>query len=273
MVDKLSTTKGPRAAVPPIERGAVLAACAAMVKGCGITLVELAQALGQPLVAPVPVPAPAVAGRAVHRARPLTLEAQKVVDLVDRPEGATVLDIAAHLQVGDDTAGYHCKRLVERGALVVVKVPGERCYRYFTTQQRAAAWTGRAAAAAAQRAAAGVVAARTPAVAAPAAAAPVAAGCVAEARTAAPVAAAVSKSRAQQLAVGKKNISFSAPAPPPAPRASGEVLGMDTAPRSFTPAPAHPLEAPDSYRGPFSTGGKYIPGIDPMTGKPWEKRA
>lgn len=59
------------------------------------------------------------------------------------------------------------------------------------------------------------------------------------------------------------------PKKPPTSKLSGESQGLDSAKRSFTAAPKSPLEVDDSYRGPFSTRGKYIPGIDPMTGKPW----
>ena len=46
----------------------------------------------------------------------------------------------------------------------------------------------------------------------------------------------------------------------------GEVKGMDTAPRSYTPAPA-PRFAPDAgFRGPFELAGV---GRDVVTGKAW----
>lgn len=50
-------------------------------------------------------------------------------------------------------------------------------------------------------------------------------------------------------------------------------IDYSRAKRTVSLAPAGRFDVPASFRGDFSTGGKYLPGINPMTGEPWGARA
>lgn len=85
---------------PPstLQRSAVLAACADMIRACGLTLAELAQQLGQPLqAAPIALP-PGERSDLTNRPR-----LQATLQLADNPDGISVPEIQALWGVGHQT--------------------------------------------------------------------------------------------------------------------------------------------------------------------------
>lgn len=125
---------------PNIARSAVLAACAQMIRACGLTLVELAQELGQPLQAAPRVRAPRAPKPSQRKPPALSEQAQQVLALADRPNGAIVKEFAFLLDVDYSTAAYHCDRLVGARRLTKVKVRGEHAFRYWSNPAHALAY-------------------------------------------------------------------------------------------------------------------------------------
>lgn len=113
-----------------IQRSAVLAACADMIRACGLTLAEVAQQLGEPLQAPLTQPAKRVVGD----------QAERVIALAEQPNGATVADVVDLLGVHYATAAYHCDRLAKRDKLTKAKGRGEHAFRYFAKPHHAEAY-------------------------------------------------------------------------------------------------------------------------------------
>lgn len=125
---------------PNIARSAVLAACADMIRACGLTLVELAQELGQPLQAAPRVRAPRAPKPSQRKPPALSEQAQQVLALADRPNGAIVKEFAFLLDVDYSTAAYHCDRLVGARRLTKVMVRGEHAFRYWSNPAHALAY-------------------------------------------------------------------------------------------------------------------------------------
>lgn len=120
---------------PNIARSAVLAACAQMIRACGLTLVELAQELGQPLqAAPVALP-PGERSDLTNRPR-----LQSTLQLADNPDGISVPEIQTLWGVGHQTAWMYLDELHRGLHIVRVKAPGVRGSRYFRDPGHASVW-------------------------------------------------------------------------------------------------------------------------------------
>lgn len=125
-----------------IPRAAIVQACAATIQALGLTLHELADALGaqpQPERArtpPLPVP------RAVPVApiTKLSETAAKVLACCEAPAGGTVAGVSADVGINQQGAQQHLQTPVTRGDLVRIQARGERCYRYFRDQAAANAY-------------------------------------------------------------------------------------------------------------------------------------
>lgn len=272
--------------MPPstLQRSAVLAACADMIRACGLTLVELAQELGQPLqAAPVALP-PGERSDLTNRPR-----LQATLQLADNPDGISVPEIQTLWGVGHQTAWMYLDELHRGLHIVRVKAPGVRGSRYFRDPGHASAWVDSHA-----RACAAAIAAAPAALPAPfPEPAPASAPAVA---TLTPV-----EVRSVEIHVAKVAGSKKAPAPmgartPHKPKpAAGQALTI-TPPKiddtRLRPA-GEPVitadtkitrdtqqrptarwqmrqEAPDERWPSFAAAR---PGIDPATGKAWEARA
>ena len=150
-----------------IQRSAILAACADMIKACGLTLHDLADELAKPVQALPPVAVAVVA--AVTHAQPapapeiepeqvreieLSPQSKQVLAFAARPEGITVADVVDLLGVHPTTAAYHVDRLVRAELLTKLKVRGEHALRYWADAEDAQAFTDAIKAAAEERRAA-----------------------------------------------------------------------------------------------------------------------
>lgn len=282
---------------PNIARSAVVAACADMIRACGLTLAELADELAKPVQLAPPFTLLPMVGDvnidAVHSStrsapsapvtatgRALSLEGQKVLALADNPEGATVVDVGDTLVVGNDTANYHVKRLTEMRLLTRIKVAGERSYRYFSNPGHALGYVERRADAAA-RAAVAVASFPAPApVAAPAAAAL----SPAEVRSVEIHAAKVVGLKKAPPPMGKRthkpaphqNVTFSPPKPPDDARPKGEAITTEKTveTRDTTVRPTAKWQTQDLPPDPrYPSFSSMRPGMNPDTGKAWEGRA
>lgn len=118
--------------MPPstLPRGAIVAACADMIRACGLTLAELAWHMGEQLQAPLAEPAKRVVGD----------QAERVIAFADQPKGATVADVVDLLGVHYATAAYHCDKLASRHKLTKAKGRGEHAFRYFANPHHAEAY-------------------------------------------------------------------------------------------------------------------------------------
>lgn len=127
---------------PPstLQRSAVLAACVDMIRACGLTLAEVAQQLGEPLQIAPRVRAPRAPKPSQRKKPALSEQAQQVLALADRPNGAIVKEFAFLLDVDYSTAAYHCDRLVGARRLTKVKVRGEHAFRYWSNPAHALAY-------------------------------------------------------------------------------------------------------------------------------------
>lgn len=274
-----------------IQRSAVLAACAEMIRACGLTLAEIAQHLAEPpqpamLWLPV-VDQPASVSRPPPAKPELSEQARAVLDLANRPEGVTIADICDALQMHTATAAYHADRLVGMRLLTKVKVAGQLAMRYWSNPAHALEYVEARKQQADEKLQAEQLAAeerRRQAAAAAAARDAEAAAARAkreQARAARLEAAAAPKpakaSRTERATKGKDNITFSPPKIDDTRlRPAGEpVITADTKITRDTqqrPTARWQMrqEAPDERWPSFAA---VRPGIDPATGKAWEARA
>ena len=144
-----------------IQRSAILAACADMIKACGLTLHELADELAKPALQaqppvcaaePVavhvhtPVPMPELVDPEQDPEQPpeqgqkLSPQAKQVLACAARPEGITVADVVDLLGVHATTAAYHVDRLLRADMLTRRKVRGEHALRYWANAEDAQAF-------------------------------------------------------------------------------------------------------------------------------------
>lgn len=279
------------------RRGAILSACAEMIRACGLTLAEIAQELGQPLqAAPIALPP---GERLDLTGRP---RLQQTLELADNPDGISVPEIQALWGVGHQTAWMYLDEL-HRGLHVVrVKAPGVRGSRYFRDPGHASRWVDSHA-----RACAAVMAA-TPAPApapvveaapapalppapfpepAPAAAPAVATLTAAEVRTIEIHQAKVAGSKKAPAPMGarmphkptptaKQNVTIVPPKPPEATKPKGEAIRTEKTVeiRDTTVRPIAKWQMQDLPPDPrYPSFSSMRPGTDPRTGLAWGSRA
>lgn len=111
-----------------------------MIRACGLTLVELAQQLGEPLQIAPRVHAPRAPKPSQRKKPALSEQAQQVLAFADRPNGAIIKEFAHLLDVDYSTAAYHGDRLVRARRLTKVKVRGEHAFRYWSNPAHALAY-------------------------------------------------------------------------------------------------------------------------------------
>lgn len=139
---------------PRITRPALLSSVAYLIQAAGLTLAELAQHIGQPPLLALPVEA-GIDIDAVHRMpspnkgrephnkgkrMPLSHAAQRLLELADCEEGATIPDLCAGLGINDTTVHHHLKRLAEERLITRVKIAGQQSPVYFARPAHAAAF-------------------------------------------------------------------------------------------------------------------------------------
>lgn len=268
-----------------IARAAVVAACADMIRACGLTLVELAQHLGEPLQA-APVKKTETAGPV------LSDQARAVLALADRSNGITVADVCDALQVHYATGSYHVERLVRIRLLTKVKVAGEHALRYWSNPAHTLQYVEAKKAQADEQLQADMLAAEARQRQAEQDAAARAAESAADkvlreqARAAKAATAAASKpqrapkqpaSRTERLAKGKENLTFSQPkSDDTVMRPQGDAIRTDktveTIDATVRPTAKWQMQQlpPDPRYPSFAS---MRPGVDPRTGKAWEGRA
>lgn len=272
---------------PPstLQRSAVLAACADMIRACGLTLAELAQKLGQPLqAAPVALP-PGERSDLTNRPR-----LQAALQLADNPDGISVPEIQALWGVGHQTAWMYLDEL-HRGLHVVrVKAPGVRGSRYFRDPGHASAWVDSHA-----RACAAAIAAAPAPIAqpapfpdpAPAAAPAVVALSPAEVRSVKIHAAKVAGSKKAPAPMGARTphkpkpaagqaLTITPPKPPEPVKPKGEPIRTEKTveTRDTTVRPTAKWQMQQLPPDPrFPSFASMRPGVNPDTGKAWEGRA
>jgi len=274
-----------------IPRSAVLAACADMIRACGLTLAEVAQHLGEPLQAePIALP-PGQRLDLTNRPR-----LQQTLALADNPDGISVPEIQTLWGVGHQTAWMYLDEL-HRGLHVVrVKAPGVRGSRYFRDPAHASRWVdSHAQACAAARTAETAAAPAAPDLPpapfpdpAPAAAPAVATLSADEVRAVKIHVAKVAGSKKAPAPMGartphkpvptaKQNVSFSAPKPPPEQaKPKGEAIRTEKTVeiRDTTVRPTAKWQTQDLPPDPpYPSFSSMRPGTDPRTGKAWEARA
>jgi hypothetical protein len=139
---------------PNVARSAVLAACADMIRACGLTLAELADELAKPAPSAPPLRMLPMAGEvdidAVHahqpaptvetKARALTHNDRRVIDAADSPKGTTVNGVMDLLGVQEAQAHRICSLLADSHHLIRVKKPGIRAMHFFARPADALAW-------------------------------------------------------------------------------------------------------------------------------------
>lgn len=145
---------GIRTVAIDIPRSAILAACADMIRACGLTLAELADELARPVQLLPPVLMLPMAGEvdidAVHtrqpaptvepKARALTANDRRVIDAADGPEGTTVNGVMELLGLQEAQAHRICSLLADSHHLIRVKKPGIRAMHFFARPADALAW-------------------------------------------------------------------------------------------------------------------------------------
>ncbi len=125
-----------------VTRPALLSQIAALLHSAGITSAEIAQHMAP---APAPVRAPMVVNstpcRKPNKPRGLTPQAKRVMELADRPEGVSVVEVCAELDILEPTGHRHCQRLAdELHMLTRVKLPHEQRHRFFARPEHARAY-------------------------------------------------------------------------------------------------------------------------------------
>jgi hypothetical protein len=228
---------------PNLPRSAVLAACADMIRACGLTLEELAAHLHDPSAPAVHVVVRPPAVRA------LSDNDRRVIEAAGAAEGVTVSGVIDLLGLRDAQAHRYCAILTQAGHLTGVKKPGIRAMHYFSSPASAQAWANDTAAT------------------------------VAPSAAPAPKPPAVKMKRVKPGRPGvellKKGGTVSPPAPP-MPKATAEPIFTDKTIRTIddkrrpTARWQMQQEAPDERWPSFAA---VPPGVDPATGKAWEQRA
>lgn len=270
---------------PPstLQRSAVLAACADMIRACGLTLAELAQQLGQPLqAAPIALP-PGERSDLTNRPR-----LQATLQLADNPDGISVPEIQALWGVGHQTAWMYLDELHRGLHIVRVKAPGVRGSRYFRDPGHASAWVDSHARACAAAIAAAPAAPPAPfPEPAPAAAPAVAALTADEVRSVAAHQAKVAGSKKAPAPMGartphkpvptaKQNVTFCPPKPPEQIKPKGEPVRTEKTieTRDTTVRPAAKWQMQQLPPDPrFPSFASVRPGVNPDTGMAWDGRA
>lgn len=134
-----------------LQRSAVVAACADMIRACGLTLAELADELAKPVQATQQLRMLPMAGEvdidAVHTRKPaeptaraLTHNDRRVIDAADSPEGTTVKGVMELLGLQEAKAHRICSLLADSHHLIRVKIPGIRAMHFFARPADALAW-------------------------------------------------------------------------------------------------------------------------------------
>lgn len=276
---------------PPstLQRSAVLAACAQMIRSCGLTLVELAQELGQPLQAAPVVMLPTVRGPNTIRPR-----AEQAFEHVREAGGLGIQELMAIMGLSMQATWGYLDELQRTGRIVRVRAVGQRSTRYFADTVLAQRWVDEHAQAASAKlqhardklAADLAKAAEFPA---PAPAAPaVVTLSPAEVRSIKTHVAKVAGSKKAPPPLGARtpkkpkplahqNVTFSPPVIDDTKlRPAGDAvitpatkITLDTTQRP-TARWQMRQEAPDERWPSFSS---VRPGVDPATGKAWESRA
>jgi hypothetical protein len=121
---------------PPknLPRSAVLAACADMIRACGLTLEELAAHLHDPSAPAVHVVVRPPAVRA------LSDNDRRVIEAAGAADGVTVSGVIDLLGLRDAQAHRYCALLTKAGHLTGVKKPGIRAMHFFSSPASAQAW-------------------------------------------------------------------------------------------------------------------------------------
>lgn len=140
---------------PNIARSAVLAACADMIRTCGLTVVEILDELAKqrhpaamlmlPVVDQGELNADAPAARKPSAqpdqgTRALTHNDRRVIDAADNTEGITVAGVMELLTLQEAQAHRICSLLSESHHLTRVKKPGIRAMHFFARPADALAW-------------------------------------------------------------------------------------------------------------------------------------
>jgi hypothetical protein len=256
-----------------LQRSAVLAACADMIRACGLTLEELAAHLHDPSAPAVHVVVRPPAVRA------LSDNDRRVIEAAGAADGVTVSGVIDLLGLRDAQAHRYCALLTKAGHLTGVKKPGIRAMHFFSSPASAQAWANDTAGDAAPFP---NVAEHNPASAALSAdelrSIRIHADKVRGAKAAPPPLGA----RTKRVQPGKPGADMLvkggtvSPPPPPMPKAAAAPIFTDKTIRTIddkkrpTARWQMQQEAPDE-RWPSFAAAK--PGIDPATGKAWEVRA
>lgn len=223
-----------------LQRGAILAACADIIRACGLSAQDLVQHMGQPAASP----AVHIAARPVAQ-RALSENDKRVIASAGAAEGATVSSVMSLLGLRDAQAHRYCAILTQAGYLTGVKKPGVRAMRFFSSPAGAKAWAESE----------GIEATPGPARAAGAPA-----------------------KRVKQGRPGADMLvrhGTASPPPPPMPKAAAEPIFNDKTIRTIddkqrpTARWQMQQEAPDERWPSFAAAR---PGIDPTTGAAWEAR-
>lgn len=281
---------------PPstLQRSAVLAACADMIRACGLTLAELADEMAKPAPSAPPLRMLPMAGEvdidAVHtrqpaptvetKARALTHNDRRVIDAADSPEGTTVNGVMELLGLQEAQAHRVCSLLADSHHLIRVKKPGIRALHFFSRPADALAWH--------QAQTKHEPAAPPPAPALPPAPfpEPAPAAAPAEVRSEEIHVAKVAGSKKAPAPMGARtphkprpaphqNVTFSPPKPPDEARPRGEAIKTEKTieTRDTTVRPTAKWQTqqlpPDPRYPSFSS---MRPGVNPDTGKAWEGR-
>jgi hypothetical protein len=248
-----------------LQRGAILAACADMIRACGLSAEDLVQHMGQVAASP----AVHIAARPVaHRA--LSQNDRQVIASAGAADGATVSSVMALLGLRDAQAHRYCAILTQAGYLTGVKKPGIRAMRFFSSPDGAKAWAESDGIEAAPAFSAALTAAEIRSI-------EIRASKIAAARKSPPPMGARTK-RVQPGRPGADMLvrhGTASPPPPSMPKATAEPIFTDKTVRTIDdkkrPTARWQLqqEAPDERWPSFAAAR---PGIDPSTGAAWGAR-
>ena len=119
----------------------VLDVCQVMLQRCGLSVIQLAQHMGEPLMAPAPV----VTQAAAAEPDPIPPRMGQALGFAGRSGGVTIAELQLLMSISMQTAFTYVHGLNKRGRLTRVKVPGNRGSRYFADGTDALAWVKRSA--------------------------------------------------------------------------------------------------------------------------------
>jgi len=114
----------------------VLDVCQVMLQRCGLSVIQLAKHMGEPLQAPAPVVAPH-GGTAPDPVPPRMAQA---LQFAARTEGVSIGELEQLMHISMQTAFTYMYGLTKRGLITRVKMPGQRASRYFADGNDALAW-------------------------------------------------------------------------------------------------------------------------------------